>query len=149
MATFHCDSSCNIDDPGWNPVRSRDTTESITMAHSDHPGVPRTNQGGVMIGGQHWTSALMQWSMSGVNFIRKRLEVLKVSQHRWIQPPTTSVFTLWEFPWGSKVFGNQETTIWCWGLAHVTCRPRWRICNLRHLPLPKIINEAPEEPKCC
>ena len=46
MATFHgnWDSSCNIDDPGWNPVRGRKPTESITVTYLGHPGVPKTKK---------------------------------------------------------------------------------------------------------
>ncbi len=74
--------------------------------------------------------------MSRVDFTRNWLKVLEVRQHGWARPPTKSACTPWWFVRGSKVIGKQETTLWCWGLAHATCRPRWKICNLRYLPLP-------------
>ena len=81
----------------WPEVKSSRKPRDDGVHHHDLPTPPwgPQDQRGVMGGDQRWTLALVQQSMSRINFTRKSLKVLEVSQHRWIRPPTQSVYALW------------------------------------------------------
>ena len=77
----------------------------------------------------------MWWSVLKTSLTRKRLKTMGVSQHRWPWPPTRFTYTLREFPWGSKAFGSQDTSFWCWGLTQAASCMKSKTCSLRCLPL--------------